>query len=306
MLLLLFLFYSRYGWPVLWPVMAALVALPAIGKRAPRVIRAPAAVLATVLVGGLGIGAHAATQRDVRTAQQPAPSEFRVLTYNIHMGFDAHSLPAPGAAAAVIEASGADVVGLQEVGRGWTVNGGADLATWLQWRLPQYRLIYGPMNGDLWGNAILSRFPITGSGSVRFPVRASTFQRGLVWASVRTAGGDALIVNTHFSAFAPYAEDRLAQATDLLEFWNGRPRVIITGDFNAAPDSPVIQRALAAGLRDLTAAHGLSRAPTYSALDPRERIDYLFGTPDIEALHAAVVTATASDHLPMMATVRLR
>lgn len=304
---LIFLFYSRYGWPALWPIMALLIALPAAARVTAPLRAGPSqALLVTILVGGLGIGVHAATQRGASAVPGPAPSEMKVLTYNIHMGFNAYSVPGPEAVANVIERSGADLVALQEVGRGWTVNGGADLASWLQWRLPQYHLVYGPMNGDLWGNAILSRYPISGSGSSRYPVRESTFQRGLVWAVIPTRAGEVLFVSTHFSAYAPYEQDRLAQAGDLLEFWNGRPRTILAGDFNATPTSPVMQRLRAAGLEDLTALHGIGAAPTYSALAPADRIDYLLSTPDIESLAAAIVNTTASDHLPVLATIRLR
>lgn len=306
MLLLVFLFYSRYGWPLLWPIMAILVALP-LGRRSmlypsPRV---SVAGVAAMLIGGLGIGAHTATtQRAFDGSSAQTPAAVTVLTYNIHMAFDAHSLPDPEALARVIAASDAHLVALQEVGRGWTVNGGVDLAQWLQWRLPQYRLVYGPMNGDLWGNAIMSRLPVAASGSVRFPIRASAFQRGLVWARVAGPVGGVLVISTHLSAFDQYAEDRLAQAQDLLQFWHGQSPAIIAGDFNATPDSPIIQHLQAAGLRDVTIPLGLGMTPTYSTRDPHERIDYIFGT-GIEALTASVPRVTASDHLPILVTVRL-
>lgn len=307
LLLMLFLFYSRYGWPGLWPVAAAMVALAALARRGPSAWTGTSfAVLAALLVGGLGIGVNAATQHKPGSETAQAPPEITILTYNIQMGFDARGIPAPEAQARAIEKSGADLIALQEVGRGWTVNGGVDLVTWLQWRLPKYHLIYGPMNGDLWGNVILSRFPVGGSGWVRFPIRTSTFQRGLVWAAVHSPAGDLIFINTHFSAFAPFAEERLAQAGDLLQFWKHKPRTIVAGDFNAPPDGPVTQRLRAAGLHELTAPLGLGMAPTYSALTPQERIDYLWATPEIDSLAASIPRVTASDHLPVMATVRLR
>lgn len=308
MFLLLFLFYSRYGWTALWQIIGLITAFPAIVTSVTRRVFAGAAQVAlqVLVIGGLGIGVHAATQHIVPAASGPAPAELRVLTYNIHMAFDADSVPAPETLARVIDASRADLVALQEVGRGWTVNGGADLAQWLQWRLPQYRLVYGPMNGDLWGNAILSRYPISSSGAIRYAIRKSAFQRGLVWATIPTVRGELLFINTHFSPYAPYEHDRLAQAGDLVEFWEARPRAIIAGDFNAVPTSPVIQRVRAAGLQDLAARHGLGDAPTYSALDPYERIDYIFASSDVDSLVAAVSRVTASDHLPVLVTVRVR
>lgn len=305
---LTFLYYSRYGWPELWPLMAALVVggAAAQGGRPNAGAAVRPALVAALLAAGLGIGVHIATTPRTANPVTLPRAQLTVMTYNLHMGFDARSVPNPDGLARVIEHSGADLVGLQEVGRGWTINGGVDLASWLAWRLPGYRLIYGPMNGDLWGNAVLSRLPIAASGSMRFPIRSSTFQRGLVWATVPTAAGEILFVSTHFSAFAPYAQERLAQAQDLLEFWDGRQPAIIVGDFNAPPDSPVIRRLLAAGLHDLTVPHGLGMAATYSALAPRERIDYIFASADVTSQAAGILMTTASDHLPVQATVVFR
>lgn len=308
MFLLIFLFYSRYGWTALWQIMGLITVFPAVVTSVtPRGLAgATQVVLQVLVIGGFGIGVHTATQRTPPAASGPAPAELRVLTYNIHMAFDAHSVPAPETVARVLDASRADLIALQEVGRGWTVNGGADLAQWLQWRLPQYRLLYGPMNGDLWGNAILSRYPIRSNGTVRYPIRESAFQRGLVWAIIPSEVGEVLFISTHLSAYAPYEHDRLAQASDLVGFWKARPHAIIAGDFNAVPTSPVLQRVRASGLQDLAARHGLGDAPTYSALDPFERIDYIFATSDVDSLVAAVSRVTASDHLPVLVTVRVR
>ncbi len=307
MFLFIFLFYSRYGWPALWQIMGLIAVIPAVVMSVtPRAVAGTAQVaLLPLVIAGLGIGVHAATPHASLAAPGPAPMELRVLTYNIHMAFDAHSVPAPQTLARVISASRADLVALQEVGRGWTVNGGADLAQWLQWRLPQYRLIYGPMNGDLWGNAILSRYPISGSGTIRYAIRESAFQRGLVWATIPSEVGELLFVSTHLSPYAPYEQDRLVQAGDLVAFWRNRPRTIIAGDFNTVPTSSVIQRVQAAGLRDLTTQRGVG-TPTYSALDPYEQIDYIFGSSEVESLAAAVSRVTASDHLPVLVVIRLR
>src|SRR3989304_4367780 len=67
------------------------------------------------------------------------------------------------------------------------------------------------------------------------PSRGGPFRRGLPWATVSTPGGRLLVINTHFAHDSD--EDRLAQAADLLGFWNGRPRSAVLGDLNAGPDA---------------------------------------------------------------------
>ena len=304
---LTFLFYSRYEWTELWPLMAALVALASLPHATTvlpaRTFRATAAI---ILIGTAGLGVSRLTQRPFAgpPSEPDETQAVRVLTYNIHMGFNAFGLPDAEALARVIEATDADVVALQEVGRGWTINGGADLVSWLRWRFPGYRLVYGPMNGELWGNVILTRLEVFESGSLRFPLRESAFRRGLTWATVSTPGGRLLVINTHFAHDSD--EDRLAQAADLLGFWNGRPRSAVLGDLNAGPDAAPLLRLRDGGLIDALAPLDLDAAPTFPAAAPRERIDYVLTSPDLRSTGGVIRRTTASDHLPVILELRVR
>src|SRR6266508_987341 len=67
-------------------------------------------------------------------AARPAPP-LRVMSYNLHFGYDVEGWSDLEATARAIEAGGADVVGLQEVSRGWYLNGSTDMLAWLQRRL---------------------------------------------------------------------------------------------------------------------------------------------------------------------------
>lgn len=302
----MFLYYSRYEWPALWPVLAAIVAGPALLRPQPTRPHFSPAVLAVVIAGVLGVGAGAIPPGSPAQAPAERAADLHVLDYNIHMGFDAEGVPDLPGIARVIEGADADIVALQEVGRGWTVNGGADLFAWLRWRFPRYRAVYGPMNGVLWGNAILSRLPIDAQGSLRYPIRESKFQRGLTWVTLPTPRGEVLVIATHFANEEEAEADRLGQAGDLLAFWRSRPRTIIMGDFNAEPDSAPITRVLASGLRDALAPHGLRTESTYPSPRPVIRIDYVFATADIESVEAAIPRTTASDHLPLVARLRVQ
>lgn len=311
---LLFLFYSVYGMPILWPIAAALVvligAIPAGG--APRA-RPLAPALLLVGVANLGFLGGAIPAGGPARLAGPAPRELKVLNYNIHQGFDYYSAPSLQRLAALIEAQDADLVSLQEVPRGANLSGGHDLVAWLRWRFPQYHLAYGPKAGDMFGNVVMSKYPIKSAGTERYELVSesgltdqSSPPRGLVWATIPTQAGELLFVSTHLTAYSGYDADREAQAAALVKLWAGRPYTIIGGDFNAGPTDQAIASMVTAGLQDLPAARGFGSSATYPAIGANERIDYLFGSADLEVSAVQVLESTASDHLPIAATVRLK
>ncbi len=305
---LTFLYYRRYGWPLLWPVMAALAVLPSVIARRPaHPVAMGRPALAVVVI--VALAALAGASRDARPSAslRPAPADLTILDYNIHEAFNVWSIPDPEATARTIERADADIIALQEVGRGWNINGGPDLLVWLRWRFPEYQVVFAPILGDLVGLAILSRYAMTvDTGRVLYPRRRSRLSYGLQWATIPTVRGDLLFVNTHLSPYEGFADDRAAQAGELLDFWKGRARTIIVGDLNAGPAEAAVRRLLGAGLVDLSAAHGLATAFTYSCDQPYERRDYILSTPDVDSLAAAIPRSTASDHCPVEARVRLR
>ncbi|MGD2078216.1 MAG: hypothetical protein PVH18_07530, partial [Chloroflexota bacterium] len=73
------------------------------------------------------------------TPEPVTPSEsninVRVMDYNLHNGFNTDGRLDLENLAQVIEGSNADIVGLQEVSRGWVINGSADMLQWLSHRL---------------------------------------------------------------------------------------------------------------------------------------------------------------------------
>lgn len=304
---LLFLFYARDVWPPLWPAAGLLLLAAAGGPGAGSTGDSrPLAAAAALAAAGLGLSLIPAGP--AAPAPGPAPAELAVLDYNIHQGLDTWSVPALPAIADLIEASGADLVALQEVNRGWNISGGVDAVAYLRWRLPQYHLVYGPMHSDLFGNAILSRYPIRDWGWERYPLGPSGLPRGYVWATVPTQAGEALFVSTHLTPYQRLGEEdreRLEQAELLLGFWGGRARAILAGDFNNEPDSPAIRRLLAGSLRDALAERGLGQASTYRADRPYQRIDYVFTSPDVDAIAAEIPGVAASDHLPLLVRLRL-
>ena len=91
------------------------------------------------------------------------------MTYNIHQGFNAGQTPSLDALVDVVSLEQPDVLVLQEVVRGWMIDEQHDALGVLAERLAM-PYVFGPNIGDLYGNAILSRFPMTDVKRVHFAV----------------------------------------------------------------------------------------------------------------------------------------
>jgi endonuclease/exonuclease/phosphatase family metal-dependent hydrolase len=249
-------------------------------------------------------------------AVAPASGELTVFDYNIHQGFDLHGLPALPRVADVIAANNADVITLQEVNRVWDLSGAVDSYSWLKWRFGAYQSVFGAMNGVHFGNAIFSRYPITESGTVHFPIAASGIPRGFAWARIAGPTGEVLVTSTHLTPYDRGEEirERGDQAALILAFWetHGRPRAIQAGDYNDDRSKPAVTTMVTSGFIDALAGQGLGAAMTFassgSPFDPpsEEQLDYIFVTKDVEVLSAQILQVTTSDHRPLVARVRFR
>jgi endonuclease/exonuclease/phosphatase family metal-dependent hydrolase len=266
-----------------------------------------AGTAALVVAAGLGmhLGAILVTH-SMPDHPESTPSSLRVMTYNVHQGFDARLSPSMPEIADLIERADADLIALQEVHRGANVAGGADLIAYLDCRFPDHHILFGPSYTRVMGNAILSRYPIIDWGWEFYPPGQTILTRGYVWVTIDTNAGHLMLVNTHLSSAEEPDETRIEQVNALLAFWDGRPRTIIAGDMNAIPASDVIASTQDSGLIDSTTA--LDRQ---YLLEPSKdwditRIDYVFTSPDIEPLVMHVVFSSASDHPAVITTARIQ
>ncbi|MDX6743001.1 endonuclease/exonuclease/phosphatase family protein [Actinocorallia sp. A-T 12471] len=204
-----------------------------------------------------------------RAAAVPASGaiadEVRVVSLNIDQAMHGGRLD-PERIAALVEARDADVVTLQDVGRGATASGTADLGVWLSQRLGM-TLVWGPAADSQYGNAILTSLPVKSTGTAR--VFNGDEVRGYVWA--RIGEGDRTIdVWTTRLAPGDDADDaRAAEMSALVKAWSGAPRTIVTGDLGTAADAEEISVLTSAGLR---------RAPGTLAQGVTQNV---FGTDDV-------------------------
>ena len=267
-----------------------------------RIQWAPAQISLTLMVVSLVWGFTWDSPMPVVGAGYPV----RIMTYNVHNGFDSEGHLGMEAIAKVIEAARPDVVGLQEVSRGWVVNGSVDMLTWLSQRL-ELPFVYGPATGPLWGNAVLSRYPVMDWGNVRLPPDDLVLQRGYLWANLDLGQGRELrVVDTHLHHTGEGQSVRAEQIQALLDFWAGDAATVIMGDFNARRNEAETETIRQAGLADAHELAGSGPGYTSPAKAPHQGIDYIWLSPDLIATDVDIPSTTASDHLPVVASVDLK
>jgi endonuclease/exonuclease/phosphatase family metal-dependent hydrolase len=234
------------------------------------------------------------------TPQSPVTEDprntFRVMTYNIHQGFNAGQVPSLDMLVDVISRESPDVLVLQEVVRGWMIDEQHDALGVLAERLGM-PYVFGPNIGDLYGNAILSRFPMTDVKRVHFAVQPSAKHQPRGAVGVRV--GDVLIVTTHLDEVADSSAIRQEQVRTILREWDGEKVAIIAGDMNAEPGDLEMGLFSQAGYGDLAEPAG----PTTTMDDPPKRIDYIWGIGVVGSSPHTVMALGASDHRAVVVNV---
>ncbi len=241
------------------------------------------------------------------------PHQIRILCYNIHYGQGTDGVYDIARLADVINKTKPDLVALQEmdvhVKRSGRVHQLQELA-----KLTGLHARFGPTQhyeGGLFGNAVLSRFPILNVVIQPLPYTESTaekvtYPRATVAVTVKAPNDKPLrIVSTHFQHNMP--EDRVAEAkavNALFTFKDETIPTILAGDINAKPEAEPVQILL----EKWTNAIDKEATPTVPATDPKSRIDYIFYRPAsaFKVIDTKVIPESiASDHRPVFAILEI-
>lgn len=243
-----------------------------------------------LLAGLAALGVVAASAWPRPADPLPPAGPLRAGSYNIHYGYDTHWRSTLAEIARAIEAESLDVVALQEVDAGRLTSFAADNAYYLARRL-RMNAAYLPTVERLTGIAVLYRGPAAADeGRLLSSLQEQT---GIVGVPL-AVGGETV------HAFGVWLglsdEDTQRQIDEALAFIGPRSPALFGGDFNAEPGGPVARAIEAAGFVDPFAALGIEPAPpTAPALDPRQRIDFVW-LRGLEPLRAWVPEWLASDH----------
>jgi endonuclease/exonuclease/phosphatase family metal-dependent hydrolase len=233
----------------------------------------------------------------------------RVMTYNIHHGEGIDQKLDLERIAQLIKDHRADVVALQEVDRGVLRTQKRDLPAEFA-KLTGLTVAFENnfhYQGGEYGNAILTRFPIKRTTNTHYKMIRTGEQRGVLQLVLDVQGREVLFMNTHID-YRPDDAERVMNVAELkgMVAAAGKTPVILCGDFNALPESRTI-----AGVKEFLADTwelvGKGPGLTIPVTKPTKRIDYIWITPaSIVPEKIEVLKSIASDHLPVMAELRLR
>lgn len=235
----------------------------------------------------------------------------RVASYNVHGCIGPDGRFDLARIAAVIDETGAQVVGLQEVG---DVHGRSLVEDQAQALADAtgMALIYAPnlSRGNMrYGNAILSRLPVLASRTYDLSVPGRE-PRGCVRADLDLGrGAQVHVFNLHLGLSFQERRRQAARllSDDILRDATLSFPAVVVGDFNFWLPGPV-PRLLRSALLDVGAALG-RMAPTYPSRWPFLRLDRIYLGPGLLPaslkVHRSKLAEAASDHLPLVASLEL-
>ncbi|HWV38760.1 MAG TPA: endonuclease/exonuclease/phosphatase family protein [Vulgatibacter sp.] len=244
-------------------------------------------------------------------AETNGPTELTVATYNIHGGIGVDGRFDLGRIASVLQEVDADVVALQEVGdvrgKGPAINQATALGEILG-----CVMIYQPtiLRGDrAYGNAIATRLTVEGSRSYDLSVRKRE-PRGCVRADIRLGPHPLHVFAVHLglSRAEQKAQAGMLLGADIVRDAAVAWPLVVMGDFNFWFPGP-IARMVRRSLMDVAVLGG-RRERTFPSRLPFLRLDriYVDDAWEVSAVHVhrTPLARVASDHLPLVARLRLR
>ncbi len=211
--------------------------------------------------------------------------------------------------ASTVKGFGADICGLNEVYNKEMLDGGADQAKAIAESLGYYSYFARAIDyrGFEYGNALVSRFPITSTRKVPLVVPQNMRKkeryedRVLLVAELDVNGEPFTVMVCHFGLSDE--EQTLAADTVLAEVKKIKTPLVFMGDLNVRPESEIISR-LRSSLCDVSHFCG-TEPPTFDSLNPDRKIDYIFANNSVKIISTDVPRVVCSDHLPVTAKIEI-
>jgi endonuclease/exonuclease/phosphatase family metal-dependent hydrolase len=239
------------------------------------------------------IGVFITMAKPFPPADQSGP--IRVLTYNIQQGYSEYGERNFEGQLELIKEINADLIGLQESDNNRISGGNADIVRYFADNLNMYSY-YGPkpITGTF-GIALLSRYPIENQKT--FFMYSQGEQTATIHAQITIENKTYNVFVTHLGNGGP-----IIQQEAILEEVEGKDNVILMGDFNFRPNTKQY---------DLTLEYlhdaWLVRWPDGlddQEVNPQNRIDHIFVTPDIRVVDIRYISSPASDHPAAWADIK--
>ncbi len=222
-------------------------------------------------------------------------SSMRVLTYNIRSGTDVLGRRRLEEQAAVVRGTGADLVLLQEVaGRAQAER----LATLAGLQHVAFGAARRTKSGEF-GNAVVCRWPLCAVENRAVPACSQIGQlRAVLAATIACDGQRIHAIAAHFGLL-PREPELATQVVLSIAATRDGP-LILGGDLNRPLPIATCHRQLCSALVDSACVHGRAPQPTFPALRPLLRLDYVY-VRNMAVHNTRVVSSSASDHRPVFA-----
>jgi len=247
----------------------------------------------------------------IAKAQSNTPFTFRVMTYNIQHGAGADEKIDLLRTAEAIKHENPDIVALEEVDKGVERTARRDLTAELAAMTGMTGYFSNNFNfeGGMYGNAVLTKFPILVATNTHYQMIHPNEQRGIIQLVLDVNGQKLLFMVTHLDYRSKDNRERLLNISEikrLIRQYPGMP-MILCGDFNDFPKSAV-HKAMEEKFDDTWELVGHGGGQTYPSPKPTDRIDYIWISKDksVVPIKAWVPDTQASDHRPLVAEFKLQ
>jgi len=227
----------------------------------------------------------------------------KLLTYNIQHGVGTDGRLDLDRVAQVIEQSGADVIGLNEVDFALKRSGFKNQVRYLAKTL-NMNYAFGAsvkrITGS-YGNAILSKYPIKTIENYILPAlkEENSEKRSLLMAEIEIPNKrqeSFYIMSTHLSLNKEERSEQIKWIDNFLS--NHTDPYVLMGDFNTDFEEVIYT------VKDINDASDklmplLKGVKTFPSLNPSKGIDLYFSASQLEVIRGYSIESDASDHLPV-------
>lgn len=215
----------------------------------------------------------------------------------------------------ILASLGSDVIALQEIteqdNNGHRINSAQVIAERLGYKYTYCKAFTTDRHTPSYdlGNAILTKYPIIESScqllSDRESYQGSAESEprvGLV-TTVQLPNGKHITIVTTQLGYTPTLETTKLQESQLERLFAITPRrnTILLGDFNSIPQSSIVQQLQS----EFVNTDNLLTKPSRTDRLGKQRVDYIFTSPEITASNFSIIDSDASDHALLTAEIEV-
>jgi endonuclease/exonuclease/phosphatase family metal-dependent hydrolase len=244
--------------------------------------------------------------------------EINVMTFNIHHGKGTDGNVQLERIVDIIKKSKANIIGINEVDRFFSKRSHfMDQLTWLAKELGMHSFFSPSISKKArdkdefreYGNGLLSSFPI--NEAITHSLKSSrlfTEGRSVLEAILNVNSQQVKAIVSHLSLHSKTHQNQTEFIINKVKE-DGLPSLIL-GDWNMKPGHQrwhLVTESLQDVWFEQSKRKDIGNGYTFPSQYPRSRIDYIFTTQEFITQNAVVVKSnpTASDHLPVLASLRL-